>query len=243
MAEFLLLREFGRRPARANSIETLGLAKLTCPAIDRLTDANVPDPFRRRGLSVVDWQDYLYVLLTHFVRANSAIAIDDWLKHWLLPKAPLRPLAGPDDGRGRKEGFVPWPSGVRLSLRSRPVLLLQKGLKLDLADAAELDDIDTCLRKAWDALRDPLISSRSSERALAFEKTFVAPVKEAFWCPVTRRLLDRVAFGISPYSLGRAGRPAEAAERIELPSHPAPSVVGSDHELGREFNSRLARDR
>jgi superfamily II DNA/RNA helicase len=244
LAEFLLLREFGRRPTRANSIETLGLAKLTCPAIDRLTDANVPDPFRRRGLSVVDWQDYLYVLLTHFVRANNAIVIDDWLKHWLLPKAPLRPLAGPDDGRGRKEGFVPWPSGVRLSLRSRPVLLLQKGLKLDLADAAELDDIDTCLRKAWDALRDPLTSSRSSERALAFEKAFVAPVKEAFWCPVTRRLLDRVAFGISPYSLGRAGRPAEAAERIELPSHPAPSVVGSDHESGREsIRAWLATDK
>ena len=243
LAEFLLLREFGRRPTRANSIETLGLAKLTSPSIDRLTDANVPEPFRRRDLNLADWQDYLYVLLTHFVRANSAIVIDDWLKHWLLPKAPLRRLAGPNDQRGRKEGFVPWPSGTRLSLRSRPVLHLQKGLKLNLVDAAELDDIDTCLRMAWDALRDPLSSSRSSERALAFEKTFVAPVKQAFWCPVTRRPLDRVAFGISPYSLGRAGMPAEAAVRIELPSHPAPSVVGTDHELGREaIRSWLATD-
>ncbi len=142
LAEFLLLREFARRPTRANSVETLGLAKLRSPAIDLLTDASVPEPFRRRGLSRADWQDYLYVLLTHFVRANSAIVIDDWLKRWLFPKATLRRLAGPNDERGRKEGFIPWPNGTRLSLRSRPVLLLQKGLKLNLADPAELDDIE-----------------------------------------------------------------------------------------------------
>ena len=37
IAEFLLLREFARRPKRANSAETLGIARLRNPSIDRLT--------------------------------------------------------------------------------------------------------------------------------------------------------------------------------------------------------------
>jgi hypothetical protein len=230
VAEFLLLREFARRPARANSIETLGLARLRFPAIDAITDAGVPEPFRRRGLNRVEWRNYLYVLLTYFVRANSAVAVEQWMWHWLLPKVRLRKVAGPDDDRTRDEGFVSWPSGqVPIPLRSRPVMLLLEGLKLDVSSAADRDDLDVCLRKAWEALREPLTSSRSAERALSFEKAFVAPLTEAFWCPVTRRPLDRVAFGASPYSLGRGGKPAEAAPRMEMPRHPAPATRGTDH--------------
>ena len=52
IAEFLLLREFARRPKRANSAETLGIARLRNPSIDRLGDSQLPDVFRRRGKSI-----------------------------------------------------------------------------------------------------------------------------------------------------------------------------------------------
>ena len=48
-ARFLLLREFFRRPRRANSAETLGLARLTAPAIEALTETSVPREFKERG--------------------------------------------------------------------------------------------------------------------------------------------------------------------------------------------------
>jgi len=44
VAEFLLLREFARRPKRANSAETLGIARLRHPTIDRLTESHSPAP-------------------------------------------------------------------------------------------------------------------------------------------------------------------------------------------------------
>ena len=49
IAEFLLLREFARRPKRANSAETLGIARLRNPSIDRLGDPQLPGVFRRKG--------------------------------------------------------------------------------------------------------------------------------------------------------------------------------------------------
>jgi ATP-dependent helicase YprA (DUF1998 family) len=243
LAEFLLLREFFRRPRMANSVETLGLAKLRVPAIDGLTDASLPEPFRRKNLTAADWQDYLYVILTHFVRANGAVAVEEWLQNWLLPKAPLRRLAAPGDERGRQDRFIPWPSSTRPSARARPILLLEHGLNLDLSSASDRDDVETCLSKAWEILRDPLSSSRSAERALAFEKTFIAPMRQAFWCPVTRRPLDRAAFGVSPYSVARGRKTIERVEVLDLPVHPAPDAGGPDEVRAREdIRAWLASD-
>ena len=70
LAEFLLLREFARRPKRANSAETLGIARLRNPSIDRLGDAQLPSAFRRRGKTLDDWRTYLDAVLTWFVRAS-----------------------------------------------------------------------------------------------------------------------------------------------------------------------------
>src|SRR3546814_586309 len=75
IAEFLLLREFARRPKRANSAETLGIARLLYPGISRLTTSQLPGPFQRRGKTLDDWRSYLEAVLTWFVRANGAIAI------------------------------------------------------------------------------------------------------------------------------------------------------------------------
>ena len=54
IAEFLLLREFARRPKRANSAETLGIARLRNPGIDRLADSQLPGslPAQRQDLTI-----------------------------------------------------------------------------------------------------------------------------------------------------------------------------------------------
>ena len=228
IAEFLLLREFARRPKRANSAETLGIARLRNPRIDRLGDAQLPGAFRRRGKTLDDWRTYLDAVLTWFVRANGAIAISWQMQHWVLSKAKLTSLVGPDsqtDGDSRLRG---WPNGYfRAHPRSRPVAFLVQGLGLNLDDASDRSDLDECLHAAWTQVQSTF-SADPERRAFDFTKTFVAPVVDAFYCPVTRRLLDRAPFGLTPYGLEEQAEARRRAIPIAMPRHPAPMLGLAD---------------
>lgn len=119
VAEFLLLREFARRPKRANSDETLGLARLRNPSIDRLANSQLPGAFRRKGKALDDWRTYLDAVLTWFVRANSAVAISWQMQHWVLFKSKLTSLVGPD---GQTDGDLrlrAWPMAIFVPIRAR----------------------------------------------------------------------------------------------------------------------------
>ena len=93
----------------------MGMARLRNPGIDRLTDFQLPAAFRRKGKTPDDWHAYLDAVLTWFVRANGAIAISWQMQHWVLSKAKLTSLVGPDDqtdddpdcGHGRTGIFAP----------------------------------------------------------------------------------------------------------------------------------------
>lgn len=218
LAEFLLLREFARRPQKANSLETLGLARLISPRIDTLTPSSLPQPFAQRGKTLTDWREYLYFVLTHFVRANGAIGIDAWMQHWISPKASLKRLAGPNETPDRTRDILHWPSAARSSGRSRPILALVAGLGLDPKSPADASDIDDCLQQAFNQLRPVLTRPASANLALSFRELRVAPVVEAHWCPITRRPLSEVAFGLSPFGLAGPGRQVDAVRYPSLPT-------------------------
>ena len=228
VAEFLLLREFARRPKRANSAETLGIARLRNPAIDRLGDAQLPGLFRRRGKTVDDWRTYLDAVLTWFVRANGGIAISWQMQHWVLSKAKLTSLVGPDSQTDDDAKLRAWPNGYfRAHPRSRPVAFLLQGLGLNLDDKSDRCDLDECLRAAWTQVQSAF--SADPERcAFDFTKTFVAPVIDAFYCPVTRRLLDRAPFGLTPYGIEERAEARRRAMPIAMPRHPAPMLGLTD---------------
>src|SRR5690606_2272192 len=134
VAEFLLLREFFRRPRRSNSIETLGLARLRNPAIDRLTPSQMPEAFQRRGKTIDDWRAFLEAVLTYFVRSNGGVAIDQRTQHWIAHKDRRRSLVGPDDETLGDKRLRAWPNGrQRANPRARPVAFLLQGLNLDLS--------------------------------------------------------------------------------------------------------------
>jgi DEAD/DEAH box helicase domain-containing protein len=222
LAEFLLLREFARRPKRANSAETLGIARLRNPSIDRLGDSHLPGTFRRRGKTLDDWRTYLDAALTWFVRANGAIAISWQIQHWVLSKAKLTSLVGPDnrtDGDSRLRG---WPNGYfRAHPRSRGVAFLVRGLGLNLDDASDRSDLDECLHAAWTQVQSTF-SADPERHAFDFTRTCVAPVVDAFYCPVTRRLLDRAPFGLTPYGLEEQAEIRQRAIPIAMPQLPVP---------------------
>jgi ATP-dependent helicase YprA (DUF1998 family) len=224
VAEFLLLREFARRPKRANSVETLGIARLRNPSVDRLIDTQMPGAFRRRGKTIEDWRWYLDAALTWFVRANGAIAISWQLQHWVSAKAKLISLVGPDvetNGDKRKRA---WPNGqFRAELRSRPVAFLVQGLGLNLEDAADRSDLDECLNSVWTQVQ-PTFSADPERRVFDFSKSWVAPVLSAFYCPVTHRILDRAPFGLTPYGLEEKIQERRRAVPLTMPRHPVPML-------------------
>jgi len=226
IAEFLLLREFARRPKRANSAETLGIARLRNPSIDQL--AQLPAPFRRKGKTINDWRSYLDAVLTWFVRANGAVAISWQMQHWVLSKAKLTSLVGPDGQTDNDPKLRAWPNGFfRAYPRSRPVAFLVRGLGFNLDDNSDRSDLDDCLRAAWTQVQ-PTFSADPERHAFDFTKTFVAPVEGAFYCPVTRRLLDRAPFGFTPYGLEEQSEARRRAMPIAIPRHPAPMLGLTD---------------
>ncbi|MBR1240305.1 DEAD/DEAH box helicase [Bradyrhizobium sp. AUGA SZCCT0274] len=224
VAEFLLLREFSRRPRRANSVETMGLARLRNPSIDRLTEAQLPSAFRSRGKTIDDWRSYLDAVLTGFVRANGAISISMQMQHWVSSKAKLTSLVGPDAQTDGDKRLRAWPNGYfRARTRSRPVAMLLHGLGLNLDHAADRSDLDECLHAAW-AQVQPSFSLDPERRVLDFSKTYIAPVVDAFYCPVTRRMLDRAPFGLTPYGLEEKAEVHRLAISVAMPQHPAPML-------------------
>lgn len=234
VAEFLLLREFSRRPRRANSIETLGLARLRSPAIDRLTPSQMPDAFRRRGKTIEDWRAYLEAVLTHFVRTNGFLAIDQRTQHWIAYRDRRRSLVGPDDDTHGDKQLRAWPNGrQRANPKARPVAFLLQGLNLDLSSPSDRADLDDCLRLAWQQLQSTF-SADPERRVFDFGKTFVAPLVNGYHCLVTRRILDSAPFGLSPYGLHKVTSERERAVPISLPSHPAPMLGRADMAQARE---------
>ncbi|MER8975272.1 DEAD/DEAH box helicase [Mesorhizobium sp. M0800] len=232
IAEFLLLREFARRPRRANSVETLGMARLRNPTIGRLTD--IPDAFRRRGKAIDDWRAYLDAVLTFFVRANGAVSISRQVQHWVSSKAKLKSLIGPEEQTNGDKRLQAWPNGYfRAHPRSRPVALLLHGLGLDLSDAADRADLDECLSAAWRQVQSTF-SADPERRVFDFSKTFVAPVLSAFYCPVTRRIIDRAPFGLTPYGLEDKRDERRRAIPVEMPRHPEPLLGLDDMSRARQ---------
>ncbi|WP_027062854.1 DEAD/DEAH box helicase [Mesorhizobium loti] len=232
IAEFLLLREFSRRPRRANSMETLGMARLRNPMIDRLTE--IPGAFRRRGKTIEDWRGYLDAVLTFFVRANGAVSISRQLQHWISSKAKLKSMIGPDEQTNRDKRLQAWPNGYfRAHPRSRPVALLLQGLGLDLSNAADRADLDECLSVAWRQVQ-PTFSPDPERRVFDFSKTFVSPVLAAFYCPVTRRILDAAPFGLTPYGLEEKPEGRRRAIPVAMPRHPEPLLGQNDMSQARQ---------
>jgi ATP-dependent helicase YprA (DUF1998 family) len=224
-AKFLLLRELFRRPRRANSVETLGLACLTAPAIETQTEIGVPRELKDHGGTLDDWKAFLAVALTWYVRANSIVMVPRELKRFIHRRIPTRCLIGPQ--AERKDAILQrqWPRQVSQDWRLPAfVRLLMQGLKLNLADPGHRADAEAILLKAWNALY-PGLQSGNDGYQLAYDKLNLMALESAWLCPVTNRVLDRSFRRLTPYP-AIAGSSSDAEFRtvtpIELPRLPFP---------------------
>jgi DEAD/DEAH box helicase domain-containing protein len=235
-----LLREFIRRPRRANTIETLGFARLRFAAIDDIPNAKIPGSFTDLGGRPQDWRDFLSILLTYLVRANSAVRVDWKDKHWIQPRGGLTEYvpASKENRRPLERAWPSVPQGDRpLGRPTRPVVLLAQGLSLPLDDHEARAAIQEWLDAAMVALTVPLSPPGAVTRQLDFSTAHVAAMTRGFLCPVTQRMLDVTFRGFSPYGAGEVTAEPRTAEAVDLPRHPLPfmgQAQDADPETARE---------
>ncbi len=235
IANFLLLREFLRRPRRANTLETLGLARLEAPLIRRLPAERTPSAFMQIGGSADDWKDFLSILLTYLLRGNGAVRVEYADRHWIQPHGVSRGYVRDPAAANRATGDLAWPQPMR-GRQSRPITLLIQAFGLSLEDKAAREVIAECMDEAWRVL-SPLLQAPAARNAqLGFEHLTVSSVTSAWVCPVSRRLLDVSLRGLSPYGAERAGL-GSVAEKVEMPRLPKPFLDGLKGE-----NVERARD-
>tara|TARA_R100000501_G_C2631440_1_gene127645 strand:- start:30 stop:5750 length:5721 start_codon:yes stop_codon:yes gene_type:complete len=227
LARFMLLREMARRPRNANAMETLGLARLKFPEIERLGQESLPEIVAERGFAAADWRDFLYFMVD-YLRSYFAVDVDDGDARWMPGRASPRNVIGPDQPPGSKRDLN-WPSINAKGIQPSAVLLLASVLGLDLADQRGRHDVNQLLRTAWDQL-SPLLSGVGGTFRLHLEKRAeIEAVTTAWQCPLTRRILPRLVFGRSPNFTGKSshlkhGKP----DAIILPVLPVQRPLSPD---------------
>ena len=219
LAEIALLREFARRPKRQNSLETLGFVAVDYLGLPEHPDA--PDPWKSRGLTNGEWRDFLKIALDHLVRGRRSIQVRADFIPWLGIPHRSTALVGP--GADRFKGSVPWPRSTPRTRRSRLVQLLALVLRVDPSTDREGEsEINSCLLKAWSQLR-PILDTTGEGRQLNLRKQVaLREIREAWLCPLTRRVLDTTIVGLTPYVAPGLPSAMLEAKRIRMPSLTAP---------------------
>ncbi|MGW8191965.1 DEAD/DEAH box helicase [Sphingomonas hankookensis] len=233
-AEFLLLRELARRPRRANTAETMGLARLRFSAIDGAKA--VPEPLVARGFGVSEWQGLLYSIVDMAVRANLGIRANDGDIHWITSRGWRKSLK-PFGERAEYSSEIQWPMvGKTKGSPSNLVLILEKSLSLDRGDQQDRARLNAVLEAAWTALFPLFASKTQPGYALDFAKAHVAPVLEAWQCPVTRRVLPTTALGLTPYGHREHLKTADQTPQLLVfPQLPVTFPRGSEVEAIRQW--------
>ncbi len=221
LTHLCLLREFFRRSKRQNSLETLGLLRLDYP---RLTDVRqTPVLWQQRGFSLNDWRDFLCVALDHLVRGVSAVEVTREELRWFGFPGRAHVMVGPNENAhpGRQ---IAWPQVRRNGSRSRLVRLLAHALTLDPSSAAHAASLNELLVAAWQALKNArlLAQGEGGYRLRLSEVAEISEVREAWFCPVTRRLLPVTFRGLSPYLPPKTGEALARCEKLAMPRVPEP---------------------
>lgn len=234
LVRLCLLREFFVRPRRQFSLEGLGLVQLCYPKLDQ---AKPPAILQQRGVKPEEWRALLQIAVDYFIRSGSpAIAAPPDVIRWL--GYPGRPsvLLAPGQSKDRKIQRA-WPSvGSPQAKRNRLIRLLGYVFKLDL-DVTELTmQLEEMLKALWEGIR-PLLSQTEYGYHLELDKQAeLVEVREAWFCPVTRRLLPVTFRAITPY-LPVAPVPDCLArcDPVEMPRIPDPFWLVSGREAAETW--------
>lgn len=232
VGDFLLSREFLRRPKRQFSLETLGLVCLKFPALDVMTEQWLPASWRARSRTLADWRGFLEVLLNYLLRARGAVQVNPVYLRWMGSPAIPRFVVGPGGTVTNPARQFRWPTLARGRRVTRIPLLLVTALQLDSDSSEDIASANELLEEAWRALlrAGVLAPSQDGYQLNLREQSALTPLINGFHCPVTRRVLDVTLDGVTPYQKPSVSTSLVRCRAVEFPAHPFPflrSVSGA----------------
>ncbi|MGQ4810362.1 hypothetical protein NKDENANG_03820 [Candidatus Entotheonellaceae bacterium PAL068K] len=220
LAELCLWREFFRRPKRQFSLETFGLLQLGYPKVAEIT--SVPSVAAQHGVTLEEWRSLVQVTIDFHIRGSMSVAIPRDMLRWVgYPGKPTL-VIGPDQKKTSEDQRF-WPSArTAATRRSRLVRLLAYALQLDPEQSDGQALIEEFLYALWQAVR-PLLSRTEAGYNLELgQQAEIVQVREAWLCPVTRRLLPVTFRGITPYIPEKAGDALAHCQKVDMPVVPHP---------------------
>jgi len=216
-ADLLLLREFIRRPRRANSLETMGLAALSYPHLGKVYDT----PSDWKG-ELSDWKVFLKIAVDFMARAYSAVAGKSEYWRWFGTKIRTKNLVAPDHLAPTGQQIV-WPAFRPSRRYPRLGRLLAAGFGLDLQDPDNRVLVDGWLREGWRVLlKTQILESGTDGYRIDLRSQAIRSVPKAWICPTTGRLLDTVFRGFSPYQVDRLHISKDPCREVSLPHLESP---------------------
>jgi DEAD/DEAH box helicase domain-containing protein len=230
ITEILIIREFSRRPKRANSLETLGLVATSYPQLR--TVLNFPGEFNQYGRTKDDWHNFLKICIDFFIRDGIFISIPNTLINWLGGKYLPKFLLAPNTPEVPQWRFKRWPSyddqrGIR---QHRLVRLLAHGLNIDLSNItpAEKDVVNSILEQAWNALvRVQLLRQVGNGFQMNISDMSFSLIKKAWVCPITQKFLDSTFNGFTPYlPIGALNGNYHCGNQVDMPAFP--HIIAND---------------
>lgn len=198
LVKLCLLREFFVRTKRQPSLETLGLVQLHYPILEQ---AVLPAIMKQRSISSADWQCLLQVAVDYVLRTSGpTISGSRDITRWL--GYPARPMFILQPGQTKNIPKIQrlWPStNSNQFRRNRLIRLLAYYFKLDLEITEHCGQLEELLVAVWHGIRPILTQSENGFQIDMEKHAVLTEVREAWFCPVTRRLLPVTFRGITPY--------------------------------------------
>lgn len=196
----------GRRPMHQGSIESLGLVKLTYPAIDAITSC--PSCW---SLGLDSWKDFLKIAIDYVIRAGNHLQKPTESEYQYLRDSDF---SWPIDMKDWPQ--VQCENGVVKNRQSRLVLLLCAAF--GIKDPATLDarksDVNRCLDEARSFLTRKILTKVDKgdpyyeeypdcyyldmTPAVDNKRVMLSSIDEAWVCPATNFIVDTALNGYSP---------------------------------------------
>ncbi|MGI9213939.1 MAG: helicase-related protein, partial [Methylococcaceae bacterium] len=222
LPDLCLLREFFVRTKQQPSLENLGLLQLTYPALE---NSMVPPVMQQRGITADQWQSLLRLTIDYVLRTSGpAIVASNEVTRWLGYSGRTMFILRPEDGRTASKIQRSWPSA---QFRNRLVRLLALGFGLNLEN--NRDELEELLVAVWAGIRPILTQDEGNVFRLNLnEQAHITAVHEAWFCPVSRRLLPTTFRGITPYLPALPDDPQQSidhlarCQRYPMPRIPSP---------------------
>ena len=254
MARLLLAREYSRRPKYQNSTETLALVRVGYEGMDAI---KTPPPGwletyarsakRANGednslLTLNDWKDFLKVSLDFYVRENTFIRLDPTMQRWMGGKFTSKTLFPPTSTITESAVSKKWPQ-AKSGPASRLIKLLEQGIGLDRSLTEHKDKINHWLECAWKVLVDSnILQPFESGHSLHLNTLNFSLPREAWVCPLTRRLFDTTFRGLTPYLPARRAESDYRCEKVALPQFTALGTDGSAEPKLHQIRRAVAKN-